>query len=262
MGLYFAPRMPKGGFKAEETEGEHEHSHAFAGFESYIDSVSKLLPEDTRDKLASYKTSEGDIAKYDSIIKVWDRAMMPVPAAHYSELKAKTTNLSEDWYIAGDRFLMSAQGVREMELRKVVYEHAITCFEKAVEIDPSNLNAKAGIGITHVESAQLTGSPPMKGIGILKQVVEEDSTNIVALMNLGRFSLQSGQLDLAVERFEKVLSIDPNIGEAFVYLAEISLKKNNKENAIQYLEKYRSTLDDERIISEVDRYIEEIRTKN
>lgn len=261
VGLYFAPKVPKGGFAPAEEGGKHSSTGLSLPF--YVDSIKTRLPSETRKKLSSFEADlDTDVSKYDSLMKVWDKAMMPVASAHYGMLKAEKTSNPDDWYVAGDRFLMAAQGVRDMGLRKTVYEKAIVCFENAQEIDPSNLNAKAGLGVTYVESAQLTGQPPMKGIGILKQVLAEDSTNTNALMNLGRFALQSGQLDLAIKRFEKVLEIDPNINEAFVYLAEICLKKDNKENAIQYLEQYRNTLEDERIISEVDRYIEEIRTKN
>ncbi len=62
---------------------------------------------------------------------------------------------------------------------------------------------------------------PMKGIGILKEVLNVDSNNVDALTNLGYFSIQSAQYEKAIERFETVLRIDPKNAEAFLYLTDV-----------------------------------------
>jgi tetratricopeptide (TPR) repeat protein len=54
------------------------------------------------------------------------------------------------------------------------------------------------------------GVSPMEGIQILQALVAEDSTNVEAHLWLGRFSVQSGQLDKAVSRFQTILRIEPD----------------------------------------------------
>jgi cytochrome c-type biogenesis protein CcmH/NrfG len=55
---------------------------------------------------------------------------------------------------------------------------------------------------------------PMKGIKLLKEVLEEDPQNTQALYYLGTFSIQSGQFDKAIQRFETLIQIDPKNEEA------------------------------------------------
>ena len=119
----------------------------------------------------------------------------------------------------------------------------------------SDLDAKIDIAISYVEN----GTDPMKGIAMLKEVLEEDPENIKTLLTLGFFSIQSGQYERAIERFEKVLSIDSGYTEAYLYLADIyeTLGKNNK--SIINLNKYKILIKDSIIINEVEKHITELK---
>ena len=99
----------------------------------------------------------------------------------------------------------------------------------------------------------------MKGITMLKEVLEENPENIKTLLTLGFFSIQSGQYEIAIERFEKVLSIDSGYTEAYLYLADIyeTLGKNNK--SIINLNKYKNLIKDSIIINEVEKHIKELK---
>ena len=55
---------------------------------------------------------------------------------------------------------------------------------------------------------------------LLREAVSADSTNLEAQLNLGFFSMQSGQYDKAVSRFEKVLAIQPDLYEVQIYLSD------------------------------------------
>lgn len=63
-----------------------------------------------------------------------------------------------------------------------------------------------------------TGAP-MKGIQLLKEVLEEDPKNEQALYYLGNFSIQSGQFDKAVIRFQALLEVNAENHEARYLLA-------------------------------------------
>ncbi|MGB0403179.1 MAG: tetratricopeptide repeat protein [Salibacteraceae bacterium] len=60
---------------------------------------------------------------------------------------------------------------------------------------------------------------PMQGIKLLKEVLEENPNNEQALYYLGNFSIQSGQFDKAVIRFEALLKVDAENEEARYLLA-------------------------------------------
>ena len=140
-------------------------------------------------------------------------------------------------------------------------EEAVQSFEKVLEMNPSNLKAKTALGVCYVEGAAQLGEMPMKGIGLLMEVLEEDSTNIDALINLGYFSIQSTQYDKALERFNRVLEIDPENAEAFLYLTDLYVQMGEIEKGISYLEKYKSFQKDPLVIEQVEAYIEELKIK-
>lgn len=64
----------------------------------------------------------------------------------------------------------------------------------------------------------INGENPMEGIVLLKELVEKDSTNVDAQYYLGLFSVKSGQLDKAEQRFQTVLALKP---DDIRYLVEV-----------------------------------------
>ncbi|MEL6557114.1 MAG: tetratricopeptide repeat protein [Bacteroidota bacterium] len=76
-----------------------------------------------------------------------------------------------------------------------------------------DLSLKIKIGMTYV-----SGQNPMKGILMIREVLDEDPQNVEALFKLGFLAVQSGQLEKAVERFEQILSIEPKDWNSVLYL--------------------------------------------
>ncbi|MCB0481253.1 MAG: tetratricopeptide repeat protein [Flavobacteriales bacterium] len=77
--------------------------------------------------------------------------------------------------------------------------------------------------------------PPMAGITLLREVLEEDPQNVEAHFYLGYFSVQSGQYDKAVERFLTVLEINPERDEARYLLGMSYLEINDTSSALTQL---------------------------
>ena len=77
----------------------------------------------------------------------------------------------------------------------------------------------------------------MEGILKIRQVAEKDPENIYAQMTLGHASIVSGQLDKAIERFEKVLQLQPQNLEAILSVADAYERKGDKANAVVYYRK-------------------------
>lgn len=78
------------------------------------------------------------------------------------------------------------------------------CYEKAIELKPGDADAQIGLATVLVQGT----NEPMKGIVMLREVVAKDPLNINANIELGRFSMMSGQYDKAIERFNAVLQKD------------------------------------------------------
>jgi len=67
---------------------------------------------------------------------------------------------------------------------------------------------------------KVRGESPMEGIMSLRQIAEEHPNNPKAQFYLGLFSIQSGQYEKAVERFRRVVELDPANAEAYRFLGD------------------------------------------
>ncbi|HHZ81162.1 MAG TPA: tetratricopeptide repeat protein [Flavobacteriales bacterium] len=74
--------------------------------------------------------------------------------------------------------------------------------------------------------------PPMRGIQALIALAEADEPNVKARLWLGRFGIQSGQLDKARMRFISVLDLEPNHIEATWDLAMLDMEMGNHQEAV------------------------------
>ena len=78
--------------------------------------------------------------------------------------------------------------------RKFLSDNAINCYQKAVNLDSTKTENRIRLAGAYMES----GGPPMQGVSILLDIVRKDSTNVDALLMLGRFGIISGQFDKAI----------------------------------------------------------------
>ena len=107
--------------------------------------------------------------------------------------------------------------------------------------------------------ALVNGDNPMQGIMLLRGILEEDPDNADAHWQLGLFSVQSGQYDKALERFRKVIELDPeNFPDAWFYLGRTYATLDSNDQAIASLQKYKTLTQDTAILHGVDRFLLEL----
>ena len=81
--------------------------------------------------------------------------------------------------------------------------------------------------------AKVSGENPMEGILELRALADDTPPNLDAVMWLGRFSVQSGQLDKARERFDQVIDAQPDRVEAYWERAMLDMEEGFLEDAVQ-----------------------------
>ncbi len=127
--------------------------------------------------------------------------------------------------------------------------------KKAAEVptmDPSKAKTAEAVALVN-------GQDPMRGIMMLREILQEDSNNVEAHWNLGLFSVQSGQYDKALYRFQKVLALDSvNYPDAWFYLGRTYATLDSNAQAIAYLKKYKTLTQDTAILNGVDRFLLEL----
>lgn len=108
----------------------------------------------------------------------------------------------------------------------IAVEEIPTTLEEAIAVDP-------------VEAAveKVRGANPMEGILELKALAEANPPNVDAVIELGRFSIQSGQLDKAKERFVQAIDLAPERAEPLVQLGMLELDGGNPAEALIHFER-------------------------
>lgn len=199
------------------------------------------------------KSSSDKKTAFEKMIRHWDSLRQPAVAAYYMEQAAIASPIESNWMEAGNRYY-AATRFSDPEQRLLLFNKAIECFEKTIQINPGNIDAKVNLGASYVEGS----AEPMKGIGILKEVEKTDSNNVNLQLNFAFFSEKSGQWDKAIARFEKILKIQPDFIEAYLHLADVYQQIGDKDKAIENLKKYRDLVDDITIKTEVQDYIDKL----
>ncbi|MEZ0484784.1 tetratricopeptide repeat protein [Fibrella aquatica] len=151
-------------------------------------------------------------------------------AAHYAGEIAKIDPSPQANLRAGDQYF-EAYGFAIAE-QKAAYlgEQTRAYYQKALAKNPNLLAAKANMAMTYVNTPT-----PMNGIMLLREVLEQDPTNELALFNLGMLSMRSGQYSKAVDRFRQILVNDPTNRKVQFYLGVSLVETNQKEEAKKVL---------------------------
>lgn len=119
-------------------------------------------------------------------------------------------------------------------------------YQKALDKNPNLLLAKANMAMTYVST-----ETPMQGIMLLREVLQQDPTNEVALFNLGLLSMRSNQYDRAIERFRQILAVNPDSRKARFYLGVSLVEKGEKAEAQKILAEVKATEKDPQILAAV-----------
>jgi tetratricopeptide (TPR) repeat protein len=214
-------------------------------FIKQLDEVKKQTPAEQLGKIEFFENKlKGAVGAeriqwLDSLRKQWDSQMRPGIAAEYVLQKAELSNDANAWKDAGMRFLGLASFFADSDKNSLL-QRAIACLEKANELKVNDPEIKTQLGIAYVEGSQ----EPMKGIGLLREAVAADSTNVDAQLSLGFFSMKSGQYDKAVKRFKTVSNLRPDLPEVNLYLADALSMSGDKKAALSVIDKLLKTTTD------------------
>ena len=180
----------------------------------------------------------GDVKKqklevFHQLAHFWqDSARIFEPYAWYEAEAARLENSEKSLTFAAHLFLENLRNEGNERLKKWKALQAKDLFERSLRINDKNDSTIVGLGACYIFGN--IADNPMEGVLKVRQVVERDSTNIFAQLVLGHGSLISEQYDGAINRFGKVLAIQPQNLEAILMMAEVYERKADKANAIKW----------------------------
>lgn len=233
-----------------------------ASFDSILNVSRKQLPKTAVDtittienELAATRDSSRMAAVFIRLSKVWERNNMLPVAAFYNAKGAKLENSSKSLTFAGQLFLqlMERESDRSMQLWEA--EEAISCLEPSQKLDTANEETKLALATAYIEGT----SQPMQGVQMLLAITREKPDDVPANLLLGRMSIQSGQYDKAIGRFETVLKKEPENKEALYFLAQAYEGKGDKTRAIELLEKCKRLVNNAEFSKDIDQQINSLK---
>lgn len=164
-----------------------------------------------------------------------------VPYAKYVAEASKLEKSEKNLTFAAHLFLGQLQVTEQETLKTWMAREAKELFEIALELNPNNDSSKVGLGSTYFFGAA-GNEPPMKGIGLIREVLSKNPDNVFANYMLGVGSFTSGQWSKAVERFEKVVQLQPENLEVILRLADACEQSGDKANAKKWYQQFLQTV--------------------
>ncbi|WP_443944945.1 tetratricopeptide repeat protein [Pedobacter sp. AW1-32] len=221
--------------------------------------INQNLATDIAALEGKYKNADGsektELAK--ELAQKWDDVEQITPSALYLEVVAHANPSSKTWLAAGNQFIKAFESTQDSIAQPLLLQKANASFKNALEKDPANIDAKTGLGVTIVNGL----GAPMEGIAMLLEVVSKDPKNVKANMNLGLFSIKSGQFDKAIPRFNTVIATAPT-PEAYFYLGTALENLDRKQEAVDAYLKSKKLAANPTLSSFIDKKVAELRNKN
>jgi tetratricopeptide (TPR) repeat protein len=202
--------------------------------------------------------SPDNLIYYDSIAFLWDQRKMYGLSAYWYEKKAGRDSSESSFLNAAYRYFDAIRQAVDTNVRSLLVQKAIEAYNQVITLNPHNLNARTDLGILYAENSD----NPMKGINLLLEVIKEDPQHEMAQLNLGLLSVRSGQLEKALDRFDKVLSINPSRIEVHLYKAHVYMQQNQNRLAADELKRFIASSTDQELIAQARALMEELRAKN
>lgn len=173
------------------------------------------------------------LSVYHQLAHFWkDSVGIFEPYIWYEAEAARLENSEKSLTFAAHLLLENLRREESERLKRWKALQAKDLFERSLKINDKNDSTIVGLGACYIFGS--ISDNPMEGINKVRQVIEKDSTNVFALIVLGYGSLISGQYDKAIERFGKVVTLQPANLEAILRIAEVYERKTDTANAIKW----------------------------
>jgi tetratricopeptide (TPR) repeat protein len=187
------------------------------------------------------------------LVRFWDMEMKPLAAAAYLSQRAAQTMDPALWQEVGNRFLSGAM-MSGPEDRAWALMEAEIAFKEALKANPDDPELNTNLGIVLVEM----GGAPMEGIAKLKEVVEKNPDYLPAILQLGHFSLLSGQISKALYWYSNAQAKYPDRQEINFFIGEVYVAKGDMDSAMVFFDVFRSTLNEPAALAEFDAYLRDV----
>jgi tetratricopeptide (TPR) repeat protein len=225
----FLATRPKFVVKGKDKSVQQNQTQASSKDESHKVSITQETKEQIQILQKEVQKASGTadrIKTFRQISSLFLKESVFDSAGVYLEKIANLEPNPFNWTNAADAYFQAYNLALDESSISFAVEKTRQCYNKVLEKEAGNLHAKTNMAMTFVRT-----DSPMKAIGMLREVLDQDPNYVPALMSLGGLSMQSNQFDKAMMRFQNVLKIDPRNINAKIGLSYSLIELNKKEEA-------------------------------
>lgn len=224
-----------------------------------IDSLQRDSIQLLEAKLTKAITDSTKIELLQQLAQQWQNARYVEVAAYFHQKIAKIDSTQKRWEQAAHQLAMAFRVANDTTFRSFLLTNAIDAYNTALGFEPENTDLKLNLATCYVEGYMNQPEKLMKGIFMLREITEQDSTNVPANLVLGRMAIVSGQFERAIQRFQTIIELDPQNVEAYYYLGEAFFGIGDKEKAIDALKECKKLVKNPTFAKELEEYIQKIK---
>jgi len=188
---------------------------------------------------SEFQNTQDDSLKVDkakSLASKWYEIGFPIVSGYYAEEIANIENTQEAWSITGTTYsigLKNATSEKELQFAK---GRAVKAFENAISLADDNVSDKINLALIYVDYPDTS---PMQGIQMLLKLNESNPDNVQVMNQLARLAIRSNQIDKAITRLEKALTLEPDNNNSICLIAQAYQLAGNDAKAVEFQNKCR-----------------------
>ena len=176
------------------------------------------------------------IRVFDQLASFWKDSIKAFePFAWYLAESAKLDKSEKNLTFAARLISGYLRGEQDQAKRTWMTDLAIELYEKVAVLNPAD-SVKVEMGACYIYGYAAIGrsDKAMKGVFMLRDIAEKDTSNQQANMLVGIGGVISGQYDKAIVRLKKVVNRQPDNIEAISWLADAFAGISEKAEAIKW----------------------------
>ncbi len=185
-------------------------------------------------QLAESQTPDEKIQLLNKLVSAAMNANRPDVAALYAErsysIDATDARLNQalGLYKAA---IAGTAATTDTSLLHLLAPRALALMDTYLQAKPADVDAQVDRALLQVQAARQPADM-MNGIRALRTVADANPAHLRANLQMGVYSLQTGQLEKAEARLRQVLTLDGNHAEAHLYLAQTLARQGKTAAAI------------------------------
>lgn len=212
------------------------------------------VESELREKFLNNDNQEKNVIFADSLAALYSDRGLYDSAANYLGWIADHSANQEALLQAGNMYYKAFESAPDAQTAAGYGEQVRKYLEAYLQQDPDHAAARSKVAMTYVASDN-----PMKGVTMLTEILKDDPENEDALYNLGVLSIQSGQYERAVERFNTLIELKPDDVRAHFYKGFSLMNLGKKADARKHFERVRGLEADPEIKAAAENYLNELK---